>query len=47
VVSPGLVDSVTARVRTVVERVGDTAGVVGERLRPAPPAPGLRAVRDA
>jgi UDP-glucose 4-epimerase len=47
VVSPRLVDAVTSRVRAVVERVGDTADSVGERLRPSPPAPGLRAVRDA
>jgi UDP-glucose 4-epimerase len=47
VVSPGLVESVTSRVRSAVERVGDTADAVGDRLRPAPPAPGLRAVRDA
>jgi UDP-glucose 4-epimerase len=31
----------------VLERAGDTATAVGRRLRPAPPAPGLRAVRDA
>jgi UDP-glucose 4-epimerase len=47
VVSPRLVHSVTSRVRTVLEHAGDTATAVGERLRPAPPAPGLRAVRDA
>ncbi|MCW2636161.1 MAG: galE2 [Blastococcus sp.] len=47
VVSPRLVEAVTSRVRAVVERVGDTADSVGERLRPTPPAPGLRAVRDA
>jgi UDP-glucose 4-epimerase len=47
VVSPRLVHSVTSRVRSVLEQAGDTATAVGERLRPAPPAPGLRAVRDA
>jgi UDP-glucose 4-epimerase len=47
VVSPRLVSSVSSRVRTVLERAGDTASAVGERLRPTPPAPGLRAVRDA
>jgi len=47
VVSPGLVRSATTRVRSVLERVGDTASAVGERLRPSPPAPGLRAVKDA
>ena len=47
VVSPGLVRSTTARVRSVLERAGDAASAVGERLRPMPPAPGLRAVKDA
>ena len=47
VVSARLVDAVTSRLRGAVERVGDAADAVGERLRPAPPAPGLRAVRDA
>jgi UDP-glucose 4-epimerase len=47
VVSPRLVSSVSSRVRTVLERASDTASAVGERLRPTPPAPGLRAVRDA
>jgi UDP-glucose 4-epimerase len=47
VVSPRLVEAASARVRSVLERVGDTASAVGERLRPTPPAPGLRAVRDA
>ena len=37
----------TSRVRDVLERAGGAATAVGERLRPAPPAPGLRAVRDA
>ena len=47
VVSPDLVGAVAARAHGVVERVGATADAVGDRLRPAPPAPGLRAVRDA
>jgi UDP-glucose 4-epimerase len=47
VVSPRLVHSVTSRVRSVLEQAGDTASAVGDRLRPTPPAPGLRAVRDA
>jgi UDP-glucose 4-epimerase len=47
VISPRLVRSSTARARSVLERAGDTATAVGRRLRPAPPAPGLRAVRDA
>jgi UDP-glucose 4-epimerase len=47
VISPRLVESATAQARSVVSRVGDTATAVGERLNPAPPAPGLRAVRDA
>jgi UDP-glucose 4-epimerase len=47
VVSPGLVGAATTRVRGLAERLGDGAVAVGERLRPAPPAPGLRAVRDA
>jgi UDP-glucose 4-epimerase len=47
VVSPGLVESVSSRARSLLERVGDTAAAVGDRLHPTPPAPGLRAVRDA
>ena len=47
VVSPRLVQSVTSRVQDVLERAGGAATAVGERLRPTPPAPGLRAVRDA
>ena len=47
VVSPRLVHSVSSRVRSVLEHAGDTASALGERLRPPPPAPGLRAVRDA
>jgi UDP-glucose 4-epimerase len=47
VVSPRLVGAVTAQARSLLARVGDTAAAVGERLTPAPPAPGLRAVRDA
>jgi UDP-glucose 4-epimerase len=38
---------VTSRAQALVHRVGATAGSVGERLRPTPPSPGLRAVRDA
>ena len=47
VVSPGWSGRRPAGSASVLERVGDTASAVGERLRPAPPAPGLRAVRDA
>jgi len=47
VVSPRLVETATSQVRSVLARVGDTATAVGERFSPAPPAPGLRAVRDA
>jgi UDP-glucose 4-epimerase len=47
VVSPRLVDAATSRVRDVLESVGSAAMSVGERLRPAPQAPGLRAVQDA
>jgi UDP-glucose 4-epimerase len=47
VISPDLIGAVTDRLLGVVDRVGDGASAVGERLRPAPPAPGLRAVRDA
>jgi UDP-glucose 4-epimerase len=47
VVSPHLVESATAGVRSVFERAGDAVSLVGRRLRPAPPPPGLRAVRDA
>jgi UDP-glucose 4-epimerase len=51
VVHPELVDEVTATARSVLGRVaGGVATVrslIGERQRPAPPVPGLRAVRDA
>jgi len=47
VVSPDLVASATSGVRSALARVGDTATAVGRRVRPAPPTPGLRAVRDA
>jgi UDP-glucose 4-epimerase len=47
VVPPELVGSLTDRARGLVQRVGTTADAVGDRFRPAPPAPGLRAVRDA
>jgi UDP-glucose 4-epimerase len=47
VISPRIVEAATSRVRSVLETVGGAATAIGERLRPAPPAPGLRAVRDA
>ncbi|MFW3171870.1 NAD-dependent epimerase/dehydratase family protein [Geodermatophilus sp. CPCC 206100] len=47
VIPPDLVRGATGRVQDLVARVGSAAGSVGERLRPAPAAPGLRAVRDA
>jgi UDP-glucose 4-epimerase len=47
VISPRFVAAATSRARDVLERAGGAATAVGERLRPAPPAPGLRAVRDA
>jgi UDP-glucose 4-epimerase len=47
VVAPTLVESLTDRARSMLERVGSTAAAVGDRLHPTPPAPGLRAVRDA
>jgi UDP-glucose 4-epimerase len=47
VLSPVVVQGATSRIRAVLERAGDTASAVGERLRPPPPPPGLRAVRDA
>jgi UDP-glucose 4-epimerase len=47
VVSPALVESLTSRARAVLSRAGDAATAVGDRVRPAPPPPGLRAVRDA
>jgi UDP-glucose 4-epimerase len=47
VIAPELVGSATDRVRGLIDRVGSTADAVGDRFRPAPPAPGLRAVRDA
>jgi len=47
VLAPQTVDAAADRVRGLIARVGHTAGAVGERLRPSPPAPGLRAVRDA
>jgi UDP-glucose 4-epimerase len=47
VISPRLVGSTSARLRAALSQVGATAAALGERLNPAPPAPGLRAVRDA
>jgi UDP-glucose 4-epimerase len=51
VVPPDLVGDVTARASRLVARAGSVASSVGTtvhgRLRPAPVAPGLRAVRDA
>jgi UDP-glucose 4-epimerase len=47
VLSPATVQSVTSRAQSVLSRAGELASAVGERLRPTPPAPGLRAVRDA
>ena len=47
VVSPRLVESVTARARSLVDSAADAMTAVGERIHPTPPAPGLRAVRDA
>jgi UDP-glucose 4-epimerase len=47
VVPPDLVRGATTRAQELVARLGAAAGSVGERLRPAPAAPGLRAVRDA
>ena len=47
VLAPGAVHSVAGALRSVIGRVGDTAAVVEQRFRPVPPAPGLRAVRDA
>src|SRR3954447_5748810 len=43
VLSPDLIGASANRLLRVVGRVGDGAAAVGERLRPAPPAPGLRA----
>jgi UDP-glucose 4-epimerase len=47
VISPDTVGAATSRVSGLVGRVGTTVDAVGGRFRPAPPAPGLRAVRDA
>jgi UDP-glucose 4-epimerase len=47
VVSPRLVEAATSGVRSVLERSGETASALRQRLRPSRPAPGLRAVRDA
>jgi UDP-glucose 4-epimerase len=51
VVRPELVDDAAATARAVLGRVAGgisaVRGIVGDRHRPAPPVPGLRAVRDA
>ena len=47
VLSPDTVAAAASRLSGLVDRVGSTADAVGGRFRPAPPAPGLRAVRDA
>jgi UDP-glucose 4-epimerase len=47
VVAPALVGGLTGGAGRLIGRVGHAAASVGERLRPVPPAPGLRAVRDA
>src|SRR3712207_6526335 len=47
VVPPEVIAGVTSTAQDLVARIGATAGRVGERLRPSPPPPGLRAVRDA
>jgi UDP-glucose 4-epimerase len=47
VLAPSSVQSVTSRAQSVLSRAGELASAVGERLRPTPPAPGLRAVQDA
>ena len=51
VVRPEVVDDTVAAARSVVSRVATgvstVRALVGDRHRPAPPVPGLRAVRDA
>ena len=47
VVAPATVRSVAEGLRAVLSHVSDTATAVERRLRPVPPPPGLRAVRDA
>jgi UDP-glucose 4-epimerase len=47
VVPPELVAGAATRAHELVDQVGITADALSGRLRPAPPAPGLRAVRDA
>jgi UDP-glucose 4-epimerase len=51
VIRPELVDDVTATARSVLTRVAGglsaVRSIVGDRHRPAPPVPGLRAVHDA
>jgi UDP-glucose 4-epimerase len=46
-VPPNLVAALTERARSVVDTAADAVAAVSERLNPTPPAPGLRAVRDA
>ena len=47
VVPPDVIGAASSRLLGMVDKVGDGAAAVGERFRPAPPSPGLRAVRDA
>jgi UDP-glucose 4-epimerase len=47
VVPPRLIGALTERARAVVDTTADAVAAVGERISPTPPAPGLRAVRDA
>jgi UDP-glucose 4-epimerase len=47
VIPPTLVGALTERARAVVDTTADAVATVGEKLSPTPPAPGLRAVRDA
>jgi UDP-glucose 4-epimerase len=47
VIASESVDAAAERVRSTLARVGGVAGSLGARLRPTPPAPGLRAVQDA
>ena len=47
VIPPRLIGSLTERARAAVDRTAHAVAAVGEKLSPPPPAPGLRAVRDA